>query len=57
MHMEFDNNLNEISAKIQLLKKTAVELKKLGENFRLWKKYCPDSSQFENVRAEHFRYC
>jgi hypothetical protein len=31
--MEFNNNLNEINAKIQLLKKTAGELEKLGENF------------------------
>ena len=31
--MRFDNNLSEISAKIQLLKKTAGELERLGENF------------------------
>ena len=31
--MGFDNNLNEINVKIQLMKKTAWELEKLGENF------------------------
>jgi len=31
--MGFNNNLNEINGKIQLLKKTARELEKLGKNF------------------------
>lgn len=31
--MGFDNNLREISAKVKLMKDTAVELEKLGSNF------------------------
>lgn len=31
--MGFDNNLRKISAKVKLMKDTAVELEKLGGNF------------------------